>query len=101
MYATGAKVHQLSQQVSMMRDETAQMATRLPKPDNNDKTLAQPELECSKSGCTRVVTKRFHDGRRGKQCSDCKSFVARAQIATKKEKQEKLERTAKMEMSAQ
>ena len=91
----------MNRQLSMMRDEMAQMATRLPKPDNNDDTLAQPELECSKSGCTRVVTKRFRDGRRGKQCSDCVSSVSRARIATKKDEQEELERTAKVEMPAQ
>lgn len=99
--ALAQEIHRLSQQVSMMGDKMAQMATRLPKPDNNDKTLAQPELECSKSGCTRVVTKRFRDGRRGRQCSDCVSSVARARIAQKKEEQEELEQLTKMEMSTQ
>jgi hypothetical protein len=101
------EVHQLSviqeamsQQLFMMQKEMALMATRLAKPDNTDDRLAEPELECSKKGCTRSVTKRFRSGKRRKQCSECISFVAESVLAGQKDKEE-LEQIAKMEMSAQ
>jgi len=98
--AVAQEVHLMGQQLSMMKQEMARMAARLPKPDNNDEGLAEPELECSKPGCIRTVTKRFRSGKRRKQCSECISYVAEAVLAAKKEKEE-LEYISKMGMSAQ
>jgi hypothetical protein len=98
--AVAQEVHLMGQQLSRMKQEMARMAARLPKPDNNDEGLAEPELECSKPGCIRTVTKRFRSGKRRKQCSECISYVAEAVLAAKKEKEE-LEYISKMGMSAQ
>ena len=82
------EVHLMGQQLSKMQQEMALMAARMPKPDNNDEGLVEPELECSKPGCIRTVTKRFRSGKRRKQCSDCISYVAEAVIAGTKEQEE-------------
>ena len=82
------EVHKMSQQLSMMKTEMALMATRLPKPDKDDEKLAQPEMECSKRGCTRIVTKRFRSGKPHRQCSGCISYVREAGIIAKKDKED-------------
>ena len=79
---------EMAGQLSMIQKEMAMLAARLPKPDNNDEGLAEPELECSKAGCTRTVTKVFRSGKRGKQCSDCISYVAEAAISKQKDQED-------------
>jgi hypothetical protein len=81
-------VHQMSMQFITLQKEMALMKTQLAKQDSDGEGLAEPEVECSKQGCTRTVTKRFRSGKRRKQCSDCISYVAEPVIAGKKEQGE-------------
>ena len=57
---------QLQQQLSNIQHEMAKLVAQLTGQNNG---VTSPLIRCSKSGCNRVVVKRFRSGKAPRQCS--------------------------------